>query len=147
VSADPITWPRLPSGLRAADENREWRYPGLQTGGVGHLRSFMTTDGVWLLVVSQLDIGASVTNAAEDIYTALVAEYGRRIVYLEHWPSGARGDDSNPTLHMVVAEVGLPFWRAVWPCGEQNPDYATNQAWIRGEGAVLLDALGWDGPR
>jgi len=36
----------------------------------------MTTDSLWLIVVSQLDIGCSVTNAAEDIYATLVAWFG-----------------------------------------------------------------------
>jgi hypothetical protein len=64
MSADTIAWPSLPHGLRAADENAAWRYPGLQIGGTGHLRSFMTTDGVWLIVVTQLGIGCSDTYVA-----------------------------------------------------------------------------------
>ena len=145
-AADVIAWPRLPHGIRAADENAAWRYAGLQIGGTGHLRSFMTTDGVWLIVVTQLGIGCSVVNAAEDIYETLLAEYGRRLVYLEHWPSAQRGG-SFATLDMVVATGRQPHWRRVWALKPHHPDYAEFEPWVHGDGAVVLDAIGWDGAR
>lgn len=142
-----IAWPRLPHGLRAADDDSQWQYnPGLHLSGTGHLRSFMTTDAVWLVVVSQLGIGCSIVNAAEDIYATLVEEYGSRLLYLEHWSNGQRYGEG-ATLDMVVAPNGVPSWRRVWPLPDDHERHDEMAAWIRGDGAVLLDALDWDGPR
>jgi hypothetical protein len=138
-------WPRLPHGLRPADDNHQWRYPGLQLGGVGHLRSFTSTDRTWLIVVSERGIDVSTTNAAEDIVLTLEAEYGKPLVYLEHWPSDQRSGDVGATLDQVVLDEGRPYWRRVWPLRPGDRDYAEMAAWVAGDGAPVLAALDWDG--
>jgi hypothetical protein len=67
-------------------------------------------------------------------------------VYLEHWPSGQRSEKA-ASLDLVVAPDGSPSWRRIWPLEPEGDNYAKYAPWIRGDGAVLLDALDWDGPR
>jgi hypothetical protein len=116
-----------------------WSHPGLSVGGVAHLRVWTTTGG-HLAVVTEQGMGCSVTNAAEQIRTALIELYGPGVVQLEHYPTEQRVGDG-ATLDQVEVIAGRPRWRRIWPVPLTNPDHDELRRWARTGGAVVLDVL------
>lgn len=133
-------WPALPVADTLVLADPVWSHPGLYVGGVAHLRVWTTTTGGHLAVVTEQGMGVSVTNAAEDIHSALVGLYGPGVVHLEHYPTEQRGGD-DPTLDQVAVVDGRPRWRRVWPVPPVNPDHYELDAWGRAGGAAVLNVL------
>jgi hypothetical protein len=85
-----------------------------------------------LAIVSQTDLGASITNAAEDIHAALSGEFGAELVVLEHCPAGS-GAPAEEHLDQVALDGQVPRWRRIWPT-----PHDTYESWMREHGDFLL---------
>ena len=145
----PNCWAALPDvdSTRPDDDIAAWHYPGVNAiGGQAHVRAWAIPGGGRLVVVTELGVGCSVTNAAHLIHERLTNLHDAEVIMLEHCPSEMRGGEG-PTLDQVTAVDGHPRWRRIWPASPLNIDYAGFRSWIGTGGGPVLDALGWDGPR
>lgn len=130
-------FPRLPEPGRRVLDLPRWHYPAWpgSPGGNGHLRVWETTSG-HLAIVTDLDDGVSVTNAAEYIHRELTADYPGELVLIEHYPAG--GHRRCPSWDQVtVTRGGQPEWRAIWPVPPVNPRYARCLQWVTAHGRTL----------
>jgi hypothetical protein len=130
-----------------------WRYPsGCIAGeGVAHLRVWGVADGMpgWaggvrLVLLSETGLGASITNSIEEIHAVLTAQYGRRLVLLEHWPAEA-GTDTGEHLDQVIVVDGAPHWRRIWPTPPTNPRHPEFTAWMDAHGHRALADTNFEG--
>lgn len=141
TSESGTEFPDLPAVGELVLDEPSWTYPSHNpTGGTGHLRVWSTEQG-HLAMVTDGNVGTSVTNSAKYIWTALVERFGEPLVLLEHYPSnpqvpGAGGLDQV----VVLAEHGrlAPHWRRIWPLSPENPAREEFNEWIREHGQALL---------
>lgn len=139
----PTTWPALPAVDTLVLADPLWSYPGLSVGGIAHLWVWSTTSGGRLAVVTEQDMGCSVTNAAEQIHAALADLYGPQVVHLEHYPPAQRSAGDDATLDQVAVTSGRPRWRRVWPVPPTNPAHGELAQWAQNGGAPVLQALAY----
>ncbi|MGA5819881.1 hypothetical protein ACPC54_18715 [Kitasatospora sp. NPDC094028] len=135
MDTDPF--PALPE-LATLRSDTDWRYPSACAAGhgVARLRVWTTsTPGQVLAVVTELGIGATVTNSAAEIHTELTARYGPGTVVLEHWK--ARSEREHHFAQTALVE-GEPTWRAVWPTDPLNPHHDHFQQWFTRYRSELL---------
>lgn len=131
--------PPLPVPDRLVVDEAMWRYPSgtLAGAGYGHLRVWTTSPAGHLAIVSEVGLGASVTNSAEHIWAELIDRFGRPLVLLEHWPAG-EGLDREDTLDQVHIAPGLHPWRRIWPTDPDHPEHDLSERWMREHGHRLL---------
>jgi hypothetical protein len=134
--------PPVPDLTPAGDllvDDPMWCYPSgtLARGGYAHLRVWPAKQS-HVASVTDLRMGSSVTNAAEHIHAALVAQLGEPLVMLEHYRPADNMDDDGHTLDHVTVVDGEPAWRKVWPVGPDDPDHDATAAWMRTHGFRIL---------
>lgn len=141
---DPGQLPALPNvgGLVLADPAWPYLSGTLAGGGVAHLRVWDMAGGEpgHIAVVSDVGMGASVTNAAEHIWSHLVDEYGHPLWLLEHYPPNRTFPDDGDQLDQVTIEAGEPRWLRWWPLPPDHPDHERCVAWMRAHGFRMLAA-------
>lgn len=115
-----------------------WTYPSRCAGGGGLalLRAWPTADGGHLAILTDRDLGVSITNAAEDIAPKIANLLPGSLVVLEHYPH--TGPYCAEHLDQVVVVRGVPGWRPIWPIPPVNPDFAETDGWMRSMGHTLL---------
>ncbi|HEX6359549.1 hypothetical protein [Actinophytocola sp.] len=116
-----------------------WCYPSgtLARGGFAHLRVWPVEKG-HVAIVTDLRMGGSVTNSAEDIRAVLVEQYGEPLTLLEHYRPADNFDDDGHTLDEITVVDGQPSWRKVWPVRPDDPDHEATAAWMREHGFPML---------
>lgn len=133
-----MTWPALTPPARLIRCEQRWRYASSCGAGYGVARLL-----VWqapaghVAAVTDLGIGASVTNSAEHIWSALVAEYGQPLVLLEHYLGEDTLDLDGEHLDQVFVRNGQPAWRRIWPTSDSHPQHDEFQRW-----ALVLHDMG-----
>lgn len=131
----------LPAPRGLVTNDPFWRYPS-QAGageGIAHLRVWRTGHG-HLAIVSEVGLGASITNSAEHIYAALAATYGARgLIVLEHWPADQDLADEEHLDQVQIADDGTPYWRRIWPTPPTNPHHRSLDSWMWLYGHDLLN--------
>lgn len=111
---------------------QRWRYASSCAAGFGEARLL-----VWqapaghVAAVTELGIGASVTNSAGHIWSALVAEYGQPLVLLEHWLAEDSHLGDGEHVDQVRVRNGQPEWRRIWPTPPSNPQHQEFERWIQ----------------
>ncbi|MFD8316192.1 hypothetical protein [Kitasatospora purpeofusca] len=134
---DKDPFPALPE-LTTLQSATNWLYPsGCAAGyGIARLRAWTTSiPGQVLAVVTELGIGATITNSAAEIHTELAVLYGPSTVVLEHWK--AHGD-AGDRFDQTALVRGEPKWRAVWPTDPLNPLHDHFQRWFAQHRGELL---------
>lgn len=136
-------FPGLPAlGALLADDGF-WCYPpgsGV-VGGAARLRVWAATGGGHLAVVTELGIGASVTNSAEGIWGKLTACWPGDLVLMEHWPASETlsGDDEHLD-QVVIGDDPRPRWRRIWPVPPSHADHDLLARWMDAHGRQIMEA-------
>jgi hypothetical protein len=121
-----------------------WRYPSacLAGEGVARLRVWAAPSGTGhLAVVTELGLGASITNSIEDIWDDLRARWPDGLTLLEHYPAAESLPDDEDHLDQVVIGPGRePAWRRVWPVSASNPDRDQLAGWMSRHGHRITRA-------
>ncbi|MEU9837467.1 hypothetical protein AB0D67_38530 [Streptosporangium sp. NPDC048047] len=136
-----LRFPALPVPGDLILNNPAWLYPSPCAAGSGmaHLRIWTTRTAAphtHLAIVSQMGIGASVTNSATSIHATLTHALNGPVVLLEHWPE----QESHGPEHLdqVTITAGQPDWRRIWPTSVSNPDRSRFETWMNHHGHPLL---------
>jgi hypothetical protein len=132
MSAADRDWPVMTFPLELICVTEEWRYDSACGDGYGLARLALWRAPVGhVAMVSDLGIGASVTNSAENVWAALVVDYPGPLVLLEHYPGGAQGGELDEE-HIDQADVvdGQPRWRRIWPIRRSHPLYDELHSWV-----------------
>lgn len=125
-------WPALAAPIEVVRTEQQWRYASSCAAGYGAARLLVWRAEVGhIAAVTELGIGASVTNSAEHIWTALVREYGEPLVLLEHYLGTDTLDLDGEHLDQVYVHGQRPDWRRIWPVPTENPDHARFRQWMR----------------
>jgi hypothetical protein len=134
-----VDFPDLPIPITMHTDNPFWRYPSACAAGegVGHLRVWICPAAAHLAIVTEMGLGASITNSIEDIWAALATGCGGRLVLLEHWPTDPYADEH---LDQVIIDGGTPHWRRIWPTPPSNPGHTRFEEWMTAYGHDLLAA-------
>jgi hypothetical protein len=131
-------WPALTLPVRLIRHEQRWRYASSCAAGYGMARLVVWQASTgYIAAVTDLGIGASVTNSAEDIWSALVAEHGEPLVLLEHYLGEDTLDPDGEHFDQIYVRNGLPEWRRIWPTPDNHPQHDEFQRW-----AVQLHDLG-----
>jgi hypothetical protein len=97
----------LPVAAAGADAALLRSLRNLQPNCAG-LRVWRTGDGTVVALVTELGLGRSIANSAEQICARLAARFGPDTVVIEHWPAG---QDSDEHFDQVVIDGSCPLWR------------------------------------
>jgi hypothetical protein len=123
-----------------------WRYPSgtLAGEGVARLRVWAASEvggTAYLAAVTELGLGASVTNSAEDIWDELARHWPGPLILLEHYPAAESFPEDGEHLDQVVIGPGRePEWRRIWPVPASNPDRDWLAAWMDRHGHRIMQA-------
>ena len=133
---------RLPVLRELIRDEPSWRYTCGTLAGKGFCRLRVWTGGenLRVAVVSESGRGASVTNSAEMIWSALKEDYPGALLLLEHYP--ASQSMGREHLDMVLVHRGRPEWSAIWPTSVEHPHHAALEAWMRQYGRLIVDGGG-----
>jgi hypothetical protein len=92
-----------------------------------------------LAVVTDVGLGASITNSIEDIWDSLAARLGEPLFLFEHWTAQpAIGEEEH--LDQVVVHGRSPSWRRIWPTPASNTWHAEFETWMARYGHRILAA-------
>jgi hypothetical protein len=127
-------FPDLPIPKDLILDDPFWRYtpPQFSAAGEAHLRIWTTDAGQRLAMVTELDLGPSITNSIEHIWQTLIDEHSDELVLLEHWPPPESLGEEH--LDQVVVQQGTPHWRRIWPLPDDNPHAQAFGAWMNSFG-------------
>ncbi|MFC9250655.1 hypothetical protein [Amycolatopsis thailandensis] len=118
-----------------------WTYPsGTLTSGIARLRIWTVPTGGHLAIVTDQDMGTSITNAAEHVWKTLVDRVGEPLWLLEHYPASKNVPDDGGTLDQVELADGEATWRRIWPVAPGFPGHYQALAWMRTCGYEMLDS-------
>lgn len=135
-------WPELPALERLVRDDPFWRYPSHAGcgAGVAHLREWVTAGGGRLFMVTELGMGASITNSIEDIHQELTRGLLVPVMMLEHWPAEQSPDGGEHLDLVMLDDQGPPQWRRVWPTPPRHPQHLEFEAWMCRYGYAALAA-------
>jgi len=132
------SFPSLPPIGELELDDPFWRYPsGAGAGeGVARLRVWAASGGTGhLAVVTELGLGASITNSIEDIWNDLRARWHGDLTLLEHYPAAESFPDDGDHLDQVIIGPGRePAWRRIWPVPASSPDRDWLTGWMNRHG-------------
>jgi hypothetical protein len=144
AAADTVDFPSLPPLGDLVADDPFWRYPSgcAASEGVARLRVWMAAGGAGhLAVVTELGLGASVTNSVPDIWRVLRSRWPGPLTLLEHWPAAESFSDDGEHLDQVVTDNGrAPSWRRVWPVPATNPDHSRLTDWMSRYGYRIIES-------
>jgi len=107
-----------------------FRAEGYPATGVCRLRVWDAIEHGHFAVVSNLYGGLSVTNAAQDIWKALVTQYGLPFGLAEHWPDGAGTPEAEHVDLVYPGRLGRPAgWEPLWPVAPGSAHEDFRLAW------------------
>jgi hypothetical protein len=122
-------WPELTEPLEVVQAEIRWRYSSSCAAGYGEAQLVVwRAEAGHIAVVTELGIGASITNSVEHIWRALVETYGQPLVLLEHWLATT---DVSEHLDQVHVDNGQAEWRRIWPTGPEHPDRDRFTTWVQ----------------
>lgn len=124
-------------------DDPQWRYPARDCAGgsgVARLRVWAAArpHAGHVVVVTELGIGVSVTNAIADIAAAVSAQFTGPIYLVEHWPA-AQGACGEEHLDLAAVHGRNPEWVRLWPTAAAHPHHAAANAWMADHGPTVLD--------
>lgn len=131
---------QLPEPGDLVCDDPAYRYDSDCGPGYGrtHLRVWRCGDAeqpTWLAMITEIGDGATVTNSAAHIWSALVEEYGPELVVLEHWNAGSGSGPDH--VDQMAMDKGDPTWRRIWPTPEDHPNHAEFDAWYAWQRPLL----------
>lgn len=115
---DDRSLPAVVGGLLVDEPAWLYRSDGLSGSGLARLRVWETRpgDASRLCVLTDLGLGASMADSAEQIWAKLIALHGPGIVVLWHRPGEGEQLDQ-----LAIGSAG-PTWWPVWP-SEQHAEW------------------------
>lgn len=133
----PMPWLPALGGLVEFDPMWSYRSAGME--GICLLRVWKAGDGHFA-VVTERDMGLSVTNAAQAIRAALAERFGEPLALAEHWPA-AQSPEAGEHVDLVLPP-GFPDgqgrgWSALWPLSVRHPHYEVCRAWWEAHGEEI----------
>jgi hypothetical protein len=138
-----MDFPPLPVPEELLINDSSWCYPSAITAaGSAQLRLWSCADGGFLALITETGQGTSITNSIEHIWTSLAAQFGPRLVLVEHWPAEHDGDHEEHLDQVVISTSGLPSWQRIWPTSPASPEHDAFQNWMSAYGRRLLATRG-----
>ncbi|WP_149264336.1 hypothetical protein [Actinomadura sp. K4S16] len=119
-----------------------WRYPSRCAAGYGRglLRIWQCEVGRTygnLVLISDVDEGATPANSGEDIWAALRSAFVGPLIVLEHVPPERDWQGKGCVDQLAVAH-GRAHWRHIWPTPQSNPGHEGFDTWMAVYGHELL---------
>lgn len=128
---DPMPWLPTLGNLVAFDPLWSYRdFDGVE--GICLLRVWEAGDGHFA-VVTERDMGRSVTNAAQAIRAHLAALYGEPLALAEHWPAALSGKTGEHVDLVLPPDAPAPLW----PLSARHPRYEIYRAWWEAHGEEI----------
>lgn len=131
----PMPWLPTLGNLVAFDPLWSYRdFDGVE--GICLLRVWEAGDGHFA-VVTERDMGRSVTNAAQAIRAQLAALYGEPLALAEHWPAALSGKIGEHVDLVLPPEFPAVLWSALWPLSVRHLHYEVCRAWWEAHGEEI----------